>query len=187
MKKLSDFTKQVIQTQTHEDYIAKIVQESYEDLTYNIPDKDFTKLTLELNKIISNSFTFYVKLKGIHWHVTGNQFLEFHKFTDEYSQEVFETIDTLAERVRGFNMNTIVNISQIATQSEILQNNDTKFDIIDKLGEILMDTIYFIGWCRNAQNIADDLNDGATSNILQEYIEQYEKRKYLLNSITNKF
>src|SRR5260370_23515223 len=53
-----------------------------------------------LNALLADTLALYVKTKNFHWHVSGPHFRSYHLLLDEQSQQILETVDELAERVR---------------------------------------------------------------------------------------
>src|SRR6266566_2494695 len=58
-------------------------------------------ITNAINPLIANAFALYTKTKNYHWHVAGSHFREYHKLFDKQAEIILESIDPLAERVRG--------------------------------------------------------------------------------------
>ena len=68
-----------------------------------------------LNKRLSDTFVLYVKTLNYHWNITGPQFIALHLLLNEQYDDLAESIDEIAERVRklgGFAFGTLDEFKQ---------------------------------------------------------------------------
>ena len=72
-----------------------------------------------INKIVADTFALYVKTKNFHWHMSGPHFRDYHLLLDDQGEQIFATIDPLAERVRKIGQRTVTSIGAIAAQMRI--------------------------------------------------------------------
>src|SRR5271165_6408304 len=63
-----------------------------------------------INPLIADAFALYVKTKNFHWHLSGPHFRDYHLLFDEHADQIFDSIDILAERVRRIGGSTIRSI-----------------------------------------------------------------------------
>ena len=54
----------------------------------------------DLRRQTANAFVLYANYKHYHWQTYGPHFRDLHKLFDKFAEEVLETLDPLAERVR---------------------------------------------------------------------------------------
>ncbi|MGZ8322839.1 MAG: Dps family protein, partial [Rhodoplanes sp.] len=76
-----------------------------------------------LNALLADSFALYLKTKNFHWHVSGPHFRDYHLLLDKQSEEILETTDELAERVRKIGGTTLRSIGHIARLQRIPDND----------------------------------------------------------------
>jgi starvation-inducible DNA-binding protein len=133
-----------------------------------------------LNGLVADSFALYTKTKNFHWHVSGPHFRDYHLLMDEQATEIFATIDDLAERVRKLGARTIHSIGEIAKLSTIKDNNKDYVSPEDMLVELMNDNKHVIKRMRLAHEVADKHDDVATASILENFIDQAEKRNWFL-------
>jgi starvation-inducible DNA-binding protein len=65
-----------------------------------IPDKDLQAVAASLNTLLADEHVLYIKTRNYHWNVEGSNFMEMHKFLEEQYEQLAETIDEVAERIR---------------------------------------------------------------------------------------
>src|SRR6202023_3927145 len=68
-----------------------------------------------LNEILADSFVLFVKTKNFHWHVSGPHFRDYHLMFDEQAEQIFATIDELAEGVRRIACPPLLSTGKIAS------------------------------------------------------------------------
>ena len=62
------------------------------------------QLIAMLKKWQANSVVFYSTAHGFHWNVEGPLFTQYHAFFEQIYSDVYETIDTISEWLRKFDV-----------------------------------------------------------------------------------
>jgi starvation-inducible DNA-binding protein len=133
-----------------------------------------------LNGCLADAFALYLKTKNFHWHVSGPHFRDYHLLFDEQATEIFATTDELAERVRKLGASTLHSIGDIGKRQSIKDNDKDFVEPADMLKELMEDNKSVIKAMRKAHEIADKHEDVATASILENFIDQAEKRNWFL-------
>jgi starvation-inducible DNA-binding protein len=133
-----------------------------------------------LNGLVADSYALYTKTKNFHWHVSGPHFRDYHLLFDEQATEIFASIDELAERVRKLGARTVHSIGEIARLSTIKDNDQDFVSPGDMLNELMNDNKTVIRRMRAAHEIADKHGDIASASILENFVDQAEKRNWFL-------
>src|SRR4249920_1886212 len=76
-----------------------------------------------LNKLAADMFALYLKTKNFHWHVSGPHFRDYHLLLDEQGDQIFATIDPIAERARKIGGTTLRSVGHVAKLQRILDND----------------------------------------------------------------
>src|ERR1700761_6532512 len=139
-----------------------------------------------LNGLVADSFALYTKTKNFHWHVSGPHFRDYPLLLDVQAAEIFATIDDLAERVRKLGARTIHSIGEIAKLQSIKDNDKDFVSPGDMLKELMEDNKAVIKRMRAAHDVADKHEDVATASILENFIDQAEKRNWFLFEASRK-
>jgi starvation-inducible DNA-binding protein len=138
------------------------------------------KISDAINGTIADAFALYLKTKNFHWHLSGPNFRDFHKMLDDQGQQIYDSIDPLAERVRKLGGTTLKSISHIAKLQSITDNNDDFVGPLDMLTELMADNGKVAEAMRKAHKICDDNDDVATASLLEVYIDETEQRVWFL-------
>jgi starvation-inducible DNA-binding protein len=133
-----------------------------------------------LNGCLADAFALYLKTKNFHWHVSGPHFRDYHLLFDDQAAEVYATTDELAERVRKLGARTIHSIAEISRRQSIKDNDKEFVAPADMLKELMEDNKTVVRAMRKAHEAADKHDDVATASILENFIDQAEKRNWFL-------
>ena len=146
----------------------------------DLSDNAIPEIAEALNGLVADSFALYTKTKNFHWHVSGPHFRDYHLLFDEQAAEIFASIDDLAERVRKIGAKTVHSIGEISRLQSIKDNDKDFVSPADMLAELMSDNKQVIKRMRAAHEIADKHDDVATASILENFIDQAEKRNWFL-------
>jgi starvation-inducible DNA-binding protein len=138
------------------------------------------EISAALNALVADTFALYVKTKNFHWHVSGPHFRDYHLLLDEQGEQLAGSIDVLAERARKVGGTTIRSIGQIAKLQRIKDNDKDYVSPIDMLTELMNDNKAQIHNMREAHEVADEHDDVATASLLENFIDEAEKRCWFL-------
>jgi starvation-inducible DNA-binding protein len=140
-------------------------------------------ITNAVNPLIADAFALYVKTKNFHWHVYGSHFRDYHLLFDEQAEQILESIDTMAERVRRVGGLTIRSIKHISELQTIEDDDEELVSPKEMVMRLMQDNAHVAKSIRGAISVCDKNRDSATSNSLQEILDETEKRKWFLFEI----
>jgi starvation-inducible DNA-binding protein len=133
-----------------------------------------------LNPLIADAFALYVKTKNFHWHLFGPHFRDYHLLFDEQAQQIFGSIDDLAERVRKLGGTTIRSICHIAELQTIRDDNQVAVPAHEMLQYLIEDKADLVKRQRAAHAVCEEFGDVATAGLLERIIDQSEGRLWFL-------
>jgi starvation-inducible DNA-binding protein len=146
----------------------------------DLSDKAVADISASLNALLADTFALYVKTKNFHWHVSGPHFYSYHLLLDEQATQIEGSIDVLAERVRKIGGNTIRSIGHIAKLQRIKDNDEEYVTPLDMLLELMNDNKAHVANLRKAHDIADEYKDSATTSVIENFIDDAERRSWFL-------
>jgi starvation-inducible DNA-binding protein len=121
-----------------------------------------------------------VKTKNFHWHMNGPHFRDYHLLLDEQSDQIFAMTDDIAERARKIGGTTLHSIGDIV-QHQRLKDNDEQFVAPeDMLSELVGDNQQLTQSLRATHEVCDEHNDVATASLIENWIDQTERRTWFL-------
>ena len=146
----------------------------------DLTSQEAQAVTDAVNPLIADAFALYVKTKNFHWHLAGSHFRDYHLLFDEQADAIFASIDVMAERVRRIGGTTIRSISHIGQLQTIEDDNNDFVPAGEMLKRLMEDNKHIAHMLREAIAVCDSQRDSATSNVLQEILDQTERRTWFL-------
>jgi starvation-inducible DNA-binding protein len=99
---------------------------------------------------------------------------------DEQGEQIFATVDPLAERCRKLGQTTLRSIGHVAKLTRIGDNDADFVSPQAMLDELIEDNKAMVASMRQAHKVCDEHGDVATASILEVYIDEAERRTWFL-------
>ena len=138
------------------------------------------EIAAALTTLLADTLALYLKTKNFHWHVSGPHFRDYHLMFDEQAAEIFAMTDPLAERARKVGGTTLRSIGHIGRLQRLPDNDASYVEPADMLAELADDNRQLAAFMRQTHDLCDDHDDVATESLLEEFIDQTEKRIWFL-------
>jgi starvation-inducible DNA-binding protein len=139
-----------------------------------------TKIAEALNVLLADAFALYLKTKNYHWHMVGSHYRDYHLLLDEQADQIFAATDVLAERVRKIGGTTIRSIGHIGRLQTIADDDAQEHSALEMLETLCADNQSFTASMRKAHGVCDDGNDVASASLLENFIDESERRVWFL-------
>ena len=139
-----------------------------------------------LNVLLADMFGLYLKTKNFHWHVSGPHFRDYHLMLDEQGDQIFATTDAIAERVRKIGGTTIRSIGHISRLQRISDNDADFVDPGDMIAELQDDNKNLVVSLLAAHDLCDDADDVATASLIENWIDETQRRVWFLFETTRR-
>ena len=156
------------------------------DTPTDLSDEAVREISAAVNGVLADSFALYLKTKNFHWHISGPHFRDYHLLLDEHGDQIFATTDPLAERVRKIGGTTLRSISDITKHQSLDDNNKEFVGPAEMLAELMADNKKIAGAMREAHKVADEHEDVATASLLENFIDDTERRTWFLFEASRK-
>lgn len=136
----------------------------------------------QLSKVLADTYTLYLKTHNFHWNVTGPQFQTLHLMFEQHYNELWQAVDTVAERIRALGFTAPGTGKQYAKLASIQEDDEIPAakDMIKKLVE---GHEAVVRTSRTAFSIADKANDQPTCDLLTQRMTIHEKTAWMLRSL----
>lgn len=138
-----------------------------------------------LRRQVANAFVLYTNYKHYHWQTYGPLFRDLHLMFDEFAQQVLDSVDELAERVRMIGQDPPAHLTEIADLASVTTAapHSTMHDMIEEADR---NALAVINEMRSAAKVADDHNDPGTVDLLSRVVQVHEKHEWWLRDILRK-
>ena len=137
-----------------------------------------------LNGLLADVFALYLKTKNFHWHMSGPHFRDYHLLLDEQGDQLFAMTDEIAERARKIGGTTLRSIGHIARLQRVPDNDAEFVTPQDMLSELREDNQQLVAEMRQVHNVCDEFGDVATASLLENWIDETERRVWFLFETT---
>jgi starvation-inducible DNA-binding protein len=133
-----------------------------------------------MNAILADVFALYIKTKNFHWHMSGPHFRDYHLLLDEQAEQLFAMTDEVAERVRKIGGLTLRSVGQIAKMTRVSDNDAAYVEPLDMIAELREDNKTLGTRLREAHDVCDEHHDVATASLIENWIDEAERRTWFL-------
>ncbi|HEY0257310.1 MAG TPA: DNA starvation/stationary phase protection protein [Candidatus Methylacidiphilales bacterium] len=141
------------------------------------------EISLDLRRLLADVFALYLKTKNFHWHMTGRHFRDFHLLLDQQSEQIFAMTDDIAERARKIGGRTLYSVEDITNHQRLKDNNLQYVAPKEMLVELCADNQHLVRSMRSTHEVCERNNDVATASLLENWIDQAERRTWFLHEI----
>jgi starvation-inducible DNA-binding protein len=127
-------------------------------------------------------FALYLKSHYFHWNVEGPSFPQYHEFFGDFYQDVWESVDTIAEHTRTLDVYVPGSLGRFRELSVIADENaiPDAHGMFSKLGD---DNKRIVDELKKAQAQAEKLGYSGIANFFQDRIAAHDKHGWMIRSI----
>src|SRR5215831_6781293 len=133
-----------------------------------------------LRQLLADVFALYVKTKNFHWHMSGPHFRDYHLLLDDQGGQIFAMTDDIAERARKIGGTTLRSITDISEHQRLQDSNAEFVAPKEMLAELAEDNQQLIKFLRSTHEVCDEHNDVATASLIENWIDETERRTWFL-------
>ncbi len=139
------------------------------------------KLIDSLKTTLAENFALYLKAQYYHWNVEGSDFYQLHEFFGDLYEEIYSSIDKLAEEIRSLNAYAPGSFERFSQLSKI-RGEDRIISSDEMLSQLLEDNATYINTLTEAFKLAEEEKEIGLSNFIQDRIDQHKKHAWMLRS-----
>src|SRR5580700_12030424 len=149
-----------------------------------LSEKAVNDISGALVLLLSDVFALYLKTKNFHWHMSGPHFRDYHLLLDDQADQIFAMTDDIAERARKIGGLTIRSIGEISRLQRIADNDAEYVTAEDMLSELCEDNRALVLSMRSVHDLCDAEGDVATTSLLENWIDETQRRAWFLFETT---
>jgi starvation-inducible DNA-binding protein len=135
-----------------------------------------------LRRQVANAVVLYLNYKHYHWQTYGPLFRDLHKLFDRFADDVLETLDPLAERVRMIGQEPPAHPIEMVDLASVPQAapHSTMRESIDEADRNLLIVIKEM---RDGAKIANEHDDPGTVDMFSKFVQVHEQHEWWLRDI----
>lgn len=150
----------------------------------SVADKASRKrLSERLAAATADTYLLLAKTQGYHWNVAGPLFVSIHELTEKQYQDLFEAADDLAERIRALGEASPGSYARFAELSAIDEDDGTPKSAAAMVEALAHDNELVARRMKAASDIAEELGDKVTEDMLIERMQVHEQNAWMLRAI----
>ena len=138
-----------------------------------------------MKQVLGTTFAFYIKAAGFHWNVEGPDFPQYHKFFGKIYEEVYGSIDKMAEIIRQLDSYAPGSMTRYAELSAIHEQSlIPRAELM--VAELYQDNQILIDVLNQAFAAAESENQQGIMDFLAQRIDSHQMWSWQLKSTLKK-
>lgn len=138
-------------------------------------------LSNQLKVLLGSTFVVYTKTHGFHWNIEGSNFPQYHKLLNKFYDEIYESIDVIAEYIRTLNVYTPETLSRMLELS-IIEEQPMIPRAQLMIAELLADYEKMTGLVIEIFDVATEQNAQGIANYMAALQDLYTKQAWMLRA-----
>ncbi len=150
-----------------------------------ISNDNLEKVAKKLNELLSSYSVYYQNLRSFHWHVKGRDFFDIHELFESLYNDAKLKIDEIAERILTINHKPLGSMTDYLVDSSIKEAKDV-LPAEEMAKVILTNHKILISQMREVLEIAGEVKDEGTVDVVSGFLSHLEKESWILNAWTER-
>ena len=139
-------------------------------------------LSDDLKVLLASVNSLSIKAQNFHWNVEGSNFPQYHEFFGNFYEEVYSSVDKIAEYIRTLDSYAPGSLTRYAELTII--EDQTKIPRPNLMfAELLSDNGKMIDLLNSCFSSAEDENKQGIANFIAERLDAHEKHQWMIRSI----
>ena len=145
-----------------------------------IDGKSRKKIAGALEQVLADTYALYTKTHGYHWNVEGARFIQLHLLFETQYNEVWNALDTIAERIRSLGQFAPA-LESIGSKSSLKPDNGVPNED-QMLANLVAANEAVVKSARTCLTAAEDAGDQATADLMTQRCAAGEKAAWMLRA-----
>jgi starvation-inducible DNA-binding protein len=151
-------------------------------INIGIPEPQREEIAKGLSRFLADTYTLYLKTHNFHWNVKGPMFNSLHLMFETQYNELWTSVDTIAERIRALDE------PAPGTYSEFSKLTSLKEPVgIPHANEMIQQLLEgheaVVRTARSVFPVAEKGGDEGSLDLLTQRIQYHEKTAWMLRSL----
>ena len=139
-----------------------------------------------LKDLLASAYVLYHTAHGFHWNMKGPDFYEYHKLFLEIYEDIYESVDPIAENIVKLGGDAPFAMGQLVTSSKVKETNEAPKELKELVQKFQEMNGEFIPQLKSSFIIANDSNEQGIANFIAERIDQHQKWNWFLKASLGK-
>lgn len=135
----------------------------------------------KLADTLADEYRIRLNAQGLHWNVEGPLFYSVHKLTEEQYEELADSIDAVAERIRALGLPAPQTFAEFNQRSAI-DDLPEKVELKDRIERLVTDYETAARRAAETVKLAESFGDIKTADLLTDRIGVYDDNAWMLRA-----
>lgn len=140
-----------------------------------------TPLEMSLTEVLANATIMYHRSHGFHWNVVGAGFPEWHDKFAEIYDDVYGSLDPIAENIRKIGGVPPFRLADLARSASVSDGEPEDFTVDTLVADLLETNNDVLESLDTAFTFANQANEQGIANFLAERIDAHQKWRWQLS------
>jgi starvation-inducible DNA-binding protein len=131
---------------------------------------------------LASAFALYLKAHYFHWNVEGANFPQYHEFFGDLYEEVYGSIDGMAEEIRTLGAYAPGSFKRYSELS-VIEDETNVPDALRMVKILQLDNKLVIDELKKARELAEKEGAFGLVNFLEDRLDKHWKHNWMLTSI----
>src|ERR1700760_1230614 len=132
-----------------------------------ITEANSKAVSVQLSKLLADEYVLYTKTRNAHWNVEGTDFHSMHVFFESQYNQLDETMDSVAERIRTLGHYAPATLKSFLQLTHLAELTERTNDSLGFIRELLEDHESIIEFIRgNINPFSSEYSDAGTSDFI---------------------
>ena len=160
---------------------ALLEGESMESNEVMVESETVSDLPTELTQLLADVVSFYFRAHGAHWNVKGSDFSEYHALFNSIYEDVYSSIDPIAENLRKIGSLAPFRLTEFAAMSE-LQDANVGQDPLALARDLISANDVVLDCVADAFECATNYGQQGIANFLADRMDKHQFWKWQLTA-----
>jgi len=139
-------------------------------------------LVEKMKVVLASAFALYLKAHYFHWNVEGANFPQYHEFFGDLYEEVYGSIDGIAEETRTLGAYAPGSFKRYSELS-VIEDETNVPDALRMVKILQLDNKLVIDELKKARELAEKEGAFGLVNFLEDRLDKHWKHNWMLTSI----
>lgn len=152
------------------------------NIDIGIGEKDRKEICHGLSRLLADTYMLYLQTHYFHWNVVGPMFQTLHELFEKQYREIWEAVDSIAERIRALGFpapGTLMEFSDLSSIKEVVGVPDSD----QMIQNLVAGHEAVIRTARKLLPIAEIYHDQPTLDLIANRMQIHEKDAWMLRSL----
>ena len=155
---------------------------SASSIDIGIPAEQRQQIADGLGRLLADTWVLYGKTHGFHWNVTGPMFTSLHTLFETQYNELWDSLDEIAERIRALGLPAPFGDSTLTKLASVEEAGSIPA-AMEMVKQLVADHEAVARTARSVFEIADAANDQPSADLLTQRLQVHEKTAWMLRSL----